>query len=419
MRTFALVDGNNFYASVERVFDPSLIGRPVVVASNNDGAAIARSAEAKALGIKMGQPVHELRDHVRRNDLVIRSANFALYGDISARIVTILRDLFPAVEPYSIDESFVDCGNLPDPVGAAKAARARILQWTGVPCCIGVGGATKTLAKAANKLAKGTADGVVDLRDPRVRASALAGFPVEDVWGVGRRWSARLVADRIVTAQDLVECDPETLRARYGVVLSRTQRELQGFPCADLVEEEPDRQQIICSRSFGREVESQEDVLEAVSTFAVRAAEKMRGRGLSTSGVWVWFNTNAFRSDARQYHPSKVASLVEPTSDTRTILATAHALVRAMYRKGFRYKKAGVGLLDLRPGSVTQADLFTKADPRSAKLMEVLDKTNQRFGRGALGFAASGWRATPRWGMRQERLSQAYTSRWDQLLKVK
>lgn len=414
---FGLVDGNNFYASVERVFDPSLRGKPVVVLSNNDGCAIARSAECKALGVKMGQPIHEVPANIRRQ-LHIRSANFGLYGDISGRIVGILRELFPRVEVYSIDESFVEFPATGDRVEVAHEARARIERWTGIPNCVGIG-PTKTLAKMANKLAKGGA-GIVDLADPHVRQAHMNKFPVEDLWGVGRKWSARLGAEGILTAADLVRADPDTLRSRYGVVLARTQRELQGIACADLQEVEPDRQQIVSSRSFGRECLELEDVLEAVATFASIAAEKLRARSLMCSGVWVWLNTNPFKPDAKQYHPSKAFNLIGPSCDTREISMVARALAKAMYRKGYRYKKAGVGLLDLTHGDMHQGDLFSGIDPRSRAMMEVLDRVNARFGRGTMGIAASALVSRkPVWAMNQKSLSPAYTSRWDQLLRVR
>jgi DNA polymerase V len=414
---FGLQDGNNYYASCERVFDPRLRGKPVVVLSNNDGCAIARSQEAKRLGVKMGQPIHEVPPEVRRQ-LAIKSANFGLYGDLSARIVGILRDLMPSVEIYSIDENFFRFPETGCRIEVAHEARARIEHWIGIPNCVGIG-PTKTLAKMANKIAKGGA-GIVNLADPHVRAAHLAKFPVEDVWGVGRKWAARLGAEGILTAGDLAAAYPETLRSRYGVVLSRTQRELQGVPCSDLVETEPDRQQIVCSRSFGHECVELEDVQEAVATFAARAAEKLRARSLMCSGVWVWLNTNPFKPDAKQYHPSKAFNLIAPSCDTREISMVARALAKAMYRKGYRYKKAGVGLLDLTHGDMHQGDLFAGIDPRSRAMMEVLDKVNAKFGRGTMGIAASALASRkPVWAMNQKQLSPAYTSRWDQLLRVR
>lgn len=413
---FALIDGNNFYASCERVFEPALRGKPVVVCSNNDGCAVARSNEAKALGVKMGQPIHEIPPPVRRQ-LVVRSANFALYGNLSARIVEIQRGLFPRVEVYSIDEQFVDISGIADPHALAKQARERILQWVGIPCCVGIG-PTKTLAKAANKLAKSSEEGIYEIRDPAVQ---LLTFPVEDVWGVGRRFTARLGAEGILTAVDLMRADSETLRSRYGVVLARTQQELLGVPCHHLEEVEPDRKQIVVSRSFGEEVTSKQEVAEAVATFATRACEKLRDRALSAGGIWVWLNTNAFNANRSQYHPSRTINFPVPTSDTREVLRVAAAAVDSMWRPGYRFKKAGVGLLDLAPADVVQGDLFSGTSPRSPALMAALDQANRRFGRGSLGFASA--RRTrapaPAWSMRQQNLSPAYTSRWDQLLRVK
>ncbi|TBV69774.1 Y-family DNA polymerase [Pseudoxanthomonas winnipegensis] len=410
---FGLVDGNNFYASCERVFDPRLRGRPVVVLSNNDGCAIARSHEAKRLGIKMGQPIHEVPTDVRKQ-CIVRSANFGLYGDMSGRVVQVLRDLFPRVEVYSIDESFVSFEGVRDPVALATEARRRILQWTGIPCCVGIG-ATKTLAKAGNKMAKGTTHGVV-----RVERSMLDSYPVEDVWGVGRRFTARLGAEGILTAGDLARADPETLRARYGVVLSRTQMELNGQPCSDLEEVEPQRKELVVSRSFGREVTELADLSQAAATFAIRACEKLRARSLKANGVWVWVNTNPFKPDAPQYHPSQAFNLVRPTSDTREILFVVQGLLKAMHRPGYRYKKAGVGLLDLVDSNVVQGDLFSpQEEPRVSKSMEVMDSINRRFGRGTLGMGSSGWKAKPMWGMRQESLSPAYTTKWSDVMRVR
>jgi DNA polymerase V len=410
-----LVDGNNFYVSCERVFQPALIGKPVVVLSNNDGCAIARSNEAKRLGVKMGQPIFQVPPDVRRQ-LVIRSANFGLYGELSGRVSSILKDLFARVEVYSIDESFVSFDGIRDHHSAAAEARARILKWVGIPCCVGIG-TTKVRAKAGNKVAKKTPHGVIEISDPMRQ---LSEYPVGDLWGIGHRWAARLGQEGILTAADLMRADPKTLRARYGVMMSRVQAELLGHPCSDLQEIEPDRQQIVVSRSFGREVVALDDVQQAVATFAILATEKLRSRSLMCGGVWVWMNTNAFKDGAKQYHPSKAFNLIAPSCDTREVLSVAQALTRAMYRKGYAYKKAGVGLLDLTHGDMQQADLFAQIDPRAAKLMEVLDAANRKFGRGSMGFASAAWRGQkPEWSMRQENLSPAYTSKWSELLRVR
>jgi len=390
--------------------------------SNNDGCAIARSQECKDLGVKMGQPIHEVPSHIRRQ-LRIFSANFGLYGDLSGRVVSVLREWFPRVEVYSIDESFVTFDGVPaeQREAMARQARAQILQWVGIPCCVGIG-PTKTLAKLANKLAKKTPHGVITALPG---SPELETYPVEDVWGVGRKLTAKLGAEGIFTAADLVRADPDTLRARYGVTLARTQRELQGVVCAELEEDEPDRKQIVVSRSFGQEVTSLEDLQQAVSTFAQRACEKLRGRSLQTSGVWVWLNTNPFKSGAPQYHSSKAFNLIGPTSDTREVLQVAQGLAKAMWRPGYRYKKAGVGLLDLTHSDVHQGDLFAGIDPRSQALMDVMDRANAKFGRGTMGMASSAWRskgpalAKPVWAMNQKNLSPAYTTRWDQLVRVR
>lgn len=410
-----LVDGNNFYVSCERIFDPTLRGKPTIVLSNNDGCAIARSNEAKQLGIKMGQPLHEIPSNLRRN-LHVRSANFALYGDISNRVATVLKDLFAQVEMYSIDESFIALDGIKeaDWIPTCVEARQRILKWVGIPTCVGIG-PTKTLAKLANKSAKTTPLGVL-----RATRGLVRRFPVEDVWGVGRKYAQRLKSEGVTTAQHLSEMDPTSLQSRYGVVLARTQKELRGVPCAELEVEEPQRQQIIVSRSFGKEITDLSDLMQATSTFAQRACEKLRRRNLQAGGVWVFFHTNPFK-DVPQYHPHKSLSFVIPTSDTRDILCMVEGLTKAMYRDAYAWKKAGVGLVDLTSKTIVQGDLFAQASPRSTALMNVLDQCNEKFGRGAMSFASSAVAhdTKAKWEMRQSNLSQAFTTRWGELLNVR
>jgi DNA polymerase V len=410
---FALVDGNNFYASCEQVFDRTLRRKPLVVLSNNDGCAIARSAEARALAIKMGQPWHELKHLVRDHGLQMRSANFTLYGDMSARIVTILRDLAPRVEVYSIDESFLDLSRIRNREALGLEIRDRVLRWTGIPCCVGIG-PTKTLAKLANKLAK-KRGGFVDIADPSDCGAALEGFPVEDVWGVGRRWAAKLGARGITTAGQLRDAPPDDILGAFGVVLARTQRELQGRSCMELEDIEPDRQQIMVSRSFGERVEDHAAVAQAIATFAVLACEKLRKRELVTAGVHVFANTDTFRPELPQHHPSRMTALPSATSDTRMVLSTATLLLRKMLRRGFAYKRAGIMLLDLARPADVQADLFTPATTGNTELMGTIDRINRRFGRGTAGFGSTGWRERPDWGMRQNNLSPCYTTRWADL----
>ena len=424
---FGLIDGNTFYVSCERVFDPSLRGKPTVVLGNGDGCCIALSPEAKALGLRIGTPIFQVPDAIRQQ-VQVRSANFALYGDLSARIVTILRDLFPRVEVYSIDENFVDVAGLPDPVATCLEARERILQWVGIPCCVGLG-VTRTLAKAGNKLAK--------VQSKRaVKAGRLAVFhatpanidqlPVEDVWGVGHRFAARLAGEGVTTAADLAALPAEHVRARYGVVLARTQAELRGIACGDLELEEPDRQQIVVSRMFGRDVA---DPMDALATFATVACEKLRMRGLAAGALWVWLDGNPHKGNG--FHLSRAVPLPFPTRDTAEVLQAVRLLARSMQRKDHLYKRGGVGLTDLVRSEARQADLFASIDPRRERGMEMLDRINAKFGRGTVGLGTAGWRvggARPgearrgakdgQWRPVLKTLSPAYTTRWSELLRA-
>lgn len=413
---FALVDGNNFYASCEQLLQPELRGKPLVVLSNNDGCAIARSAEAKALGVKMGHPAHELGQLVRRHGLLMRSANFTLYGDISARVVSILRAATPRVEVYSIDESFVDLSGIRDRLIFARDLRKRIHLWTGIPNCIGIG-PTKTLAKMANKVAKKGA-GVVDLSDKLARAEAMQDFPTDDLWGVGRNWAAKLASMGITTAAQLRDAPTDLILERLGVVLTRTQRELQGIPCAGIEEIEPDRQQIMVSRSFGERVEEHEAVGQAIATFAIRACEKLRKRGLATSALWVFANSDPFRPELGQHHPQRTTTLPTATADTSLILSIVRRLQHGMLRDGVPYKRAGIALMDLARPQDLQGDLFSPAFVGNKAMMETMDRINRRFGSGSVGLAAGGRQNKPAWGMRQRSLSQCYTTRLSDLPQV-
>lgn len=405
---FALVDGNNFYASCERVFQPSLRGKPLVVLSNNDGCAIARSAEAKALGIKMGQPAHELTGLVRRHGLQMRSANFALYGDLSARVVSVLRDAAPRVEVYSIDESFLDVTGIHNRLAFARDLRDKVHRWTGIPNCIGIG-PTKTLAKAANKAAKSGA-GVMDLGERATREAILREFPIGDIWGVGRRLAPKLALLGIETAADLRDAPADDILARFGVTLARTQRELQGHPCHDLEEIEPDRQQIVVSRSFGQRVEDHNAVAEAIATFAVRACEKLRKRGLVAAAVQVFAYSDPFKPELPQHHAGRTLNLPASTADTTVVLQLIRRMLNGLLRDGIGYKKAGVCLMDLARPEHLQGDLFSTSTVGDDRLMSVMDQINAKFGKSTVGIGASGWQARPAWGMRQLQLSPNFTT---------
>lgn len=426
---FALIDGNNFYASCERVFQPKLRGKPLVVLSNNDGCAIARSDEAKALGVKMGQPIHDVPPAIRRQ-LAIRSANFTLYGDMSARVSAILREAAPRIEVYSIDESFLDLTGIGEREAFARELRDRVHRWTGIPNCVGIG-ATKTLAKLGNHVAKDAVrkpgsypaqlGGVADLAalSPQALAKVLAATPVGELWGVGSRWSARLRELGIETALQLRDAPRDLVLQRFGVVLARTQRELAGDPCLVLDEVEPDRQQIMVSRSFGQRVEDHQLISEAFATFAVRACEKLRARGLVTSAIGLFANTDHFRAELRQHHPQRTTNLPRATSDTRVVLDTLRRMQRGFLKDGFAYKKAGVWLMDLGRPEQIQPDFFAPSVIGNDKLMSAMDAINRRYGRGTVGLGATGWRVRPQWAMRQAKLSPHFTTSLRDLPRVR
>lgn len=425
---YALVDGNNFYVSCERVFRPSLRDRPVVVLSNNDGCAIARSNEAKALGIKMGTPYFEIRDKLAAGTVTALSANFGLYGDMSTRMMSLAAGLGPRQEIYSIDECFVDLDGIREAAARARRVRERILQWLDLPCCVGIA-PTKTLAKLANHVAK------TSERKPgsypsefaqvcnlaQLPASdfdaVLAATPAEEIWGIGRRLTEQLQAEGIGTALQVANMDPAMVRRRWGVVLERTVRELQGTPCAALEPVAPAKKEIACTRSFGHTVDQLQDLVEAVSAFTARAAEKLRRQASVAGAVLVFVHTSPFRKQDRQYSRSVVVPMRKPTSDTALLLAGALAGLRSIYRPGYNIAKAGVMLLDLVDQAQEQTELDLDAPPEDkGRLMAAVDGLNRRYGRGTVtpGSAVAGT-ARRRWMMRQELKTPNYTTSWDEL----
>ena len=424
---FALVDGNNFYVSCERVFRPSLNGRPVVVLSNNDGCAIARSNEAKALGIKMGAPWFQIRHMEDSDGLVALSANFTLYGDMSDRMMSLAAGLGPTQEIYSIDESFIGLqGVRGDLTKRAHAIRARINQWVGIPCGVGIG-QTKTLAKLANHIAK-TAERkpgsypaelaqVCNLAalPPQDLDDVLATTLVEEVWGVGRKLAAQLHEGGVHTVLDLARLDPATVRSRWSVVLERTVRELQGMQCIDLDDAPAPKKQIACTRSFGQAITELAPLVEAVSEFASRAAEKLRQQGGVASQLLVFCHTSPFRPGPR-FNRSIVVPLRRPTADTGELVSAAAASMRRIYKPGYKMAKAGVMLLDLVPGGVLQGevDLEEKDHRDRTRLMVALDALNQRYGKGTVHSAnTGGTNKRQAWVMKQERCTPQYTTRWE------
>lgn len=416
----ALIDCNSFYASCERVFRPDLRRTPIVVLSNNDGCVIARSADAKPY-VKMGAPWFEIKNDVRRWGIVPFSSNYALYGDISERVMTVIESLVPALEVYSIDEAFADLTGIPGSMEAlGREIRAQVLQRTGIPTGVGIA-STKTLAKLANYAAKKwhkQTGGVVDLREPERRDKLLKVTPVEEVWGVGRRMTAHLQGMNIKTAWELSQADPWTLRKQFSVVIEKTARELRGTPCLTLEEAAPPKQEICCSRAFGKRLREIEPIREAVAAYAARACEKLRGQQSLTKRVRVSIRTGMFNPDEVKYAKGIICELPYPTDDTRLITRAAVAGLDHLFRDGFAYAKAEILLLDLRQRGEFTDDMFAETQPAVAEqVMGVLDEINAKWGRGTL--RPGRVPIAPDWGMKREMMSPSYTTRWDQLWTVR
>jgi DNA polymerase V len=416
----ALVDVNSFYASCEQVFDPRLVGKPVVVLSNNDGCVVARSAEAKALGIRMGEPWHLVG--ARGAGVVALSSNYALYADMSNRVMRILGDAAPALELYSIDEAFLDLTGVAAPAALGAELRRRIRQWTGLPVCVGIG-STKTRAKIANHVAKKRAQhaGVFDLEALAggEQTQLLRDIDVGEAWGIGARLTARLAAFGVRNVADLRDAPRVAVREHFGVVVERTARELAGEACLTLEEVTPRKKQIMCSRSFSRDVETFEALREAVLTYVTRAAAKLRDEGSVAGALQVFVMTNPFKPERPQYSRGCTVPLAGASDDTLQLAATALRGLQAIYRQGFRYKKAGVMLVELAPKAQRQATLFDDAEQlrRRDRLNTALDRINGRFGRDTVHLAGSGVERA--WAMCRRNVSAAYTTGWDDLPVVR
>lgn len=436
---YALVDGNNFYVSCERAFRPSLKNHPVVVLSNNDGCAIARSNEAKALGIKMGAPWFQIKHFEQSHGLVALSANFTLYGDMSSRMMTVASAMGCEQEVYSIDECFVDLTGIKgDLTARGQAIRSRILRWIGIPTGIGIG-ATKTLAKLANHVAK-SADRkpdsypahlarVCDLSalSPDELDAVFAATDVGEVWGVGRKISQQLIDADIKTVRDLVRINPSTIRSRWSVVLEKTVRELQGQSCIDLETMQAPKQEIAHTRSFGEPVTALEPLIEAVSEFTSAAAAKLRKQQSLAGQILVFVRTSPFRKGA-QYSQSVTVPLRRPTANTALLIESAIAGLRAIYKSGYLMMKTGVILMDLQSNAIEQGELDLQDDTglEQTKLMGVLDSLNDRFGKGAVTLACTGasenqlaGKDQRQWAMKQQRRTPHYTTNWADVPMVK
>lgn len=414
---FALVDCNNFYVSCERVFNPKLMGKPVVVLSNNDGCVISRSNEVKTLGIQMGVPYFQIDQLCRQHGIKVFSSNFTLYGDMSRRIMQILKDLCPDMEVYSIDEAFLRLDSLAeDPYRYAQKIRDTILQQTGIPVSIGIA-PTKTLAKVANHIAKKEIKrGVFDLNDMTVKDIVLQNFKVEDLWGVGRKWSKRLYKLNINTAAELISKPESYTRKHFNVMMSRLVKELKGISCFSL-EEMQTKKNIICSRSFGRPLKQLKDISEALSHFCAKACEKARHQKTKAQAVYVYFRTSRFNKDTVFHAANDAQTFVTPSNDTIFITSVVRRLAKKIYRPGLDYKKAGIVLLNMAPEKNFQADFFEKKRVDNKNIMSLMDRLNNRFGSRTLFLAAAGIKK--RWAMKQVHRSPRYTTCWRELVRVK
>jgi DNA polymerase V len=420
-KLFALIDCNNFYVSCERLFNPKLEGKPVVVLSNNDGCVVSRSAEAKACGVKMGVPFFKITDLVKQYGIIAHSSNYALYGDISERIMAILAKFSPSQEIYSIDECFLDFTGMPDRIGHARMIRQAIKQQAGVPVCVGIA-ATKTLAKLANFTAKMSTDsgGVFDFSSLTDEESdkIFARLPARQVWGVGRKLGEHFEQMGILTVKDLRESSTELMRKQFSVVIERTIRELRGQSCLSLTEIAPVRKQILSSKSFGKYVYELSDLEQAVATYMATAAAKLRVDNSLAGALQVFIKTNRYAEADQLYSQTATVTLKVPTDDSMALARAAIEALRQIYKPGYAYQKAGVCLMDLSSVNERQLSLFQSptASAKSEKLMKLMDATNSSMGRGTLYLAAEGQNHS--WQIKCNYKSPEYTTSWKELAVV-
>jgi DNA polymerase V len=419
----ALADCNNFYVSCERVFRPDLIGKPVAVLSNNDGCIVARSQEVKDLGIKMGVPVFQVQNLIKRHRIQLFSSNYTLYADMSARVMAILEAFTPRLEVYSIDEAFLDLTGVcsDDPIAYGQGIKRTVFRATGIPVCVGMG-PTKTLAKLANFAAKKwkQTSGVLDLSDPLRREKLMKIVPVDEVWGIGSRTADKLNRLGIQTVWDLA-CQPaDRIHNQFNIVTARTVLELNGVSCLEWEEIAPDKQQIVCSRSFSRRLTEYRELAEALAAFGSRAAEKLRGQNSVAGGLTIFLRTNPFNPKEPQYQRVAGTRLPTSTQDTRVIVGAANRLLKEIFRAGYHYQKCGVQLSHIQPATLPeQRDLFEReafAHTESEKLMQAVDRINRRFPKG-IAIAAAGFQQD--WQPKAERMSKRYTTDWRELVIIK
>ncbi|MGE5479955.1 MAG: Y-family DNA polymerase [Chloroflexota bacterium] len=423
----ALIDCNNFYASCERVFNPSLRGKPIVVLSNNDGCVVARSNEAKAIGIKMGEPIFKAKSLVERHGVYVFSSNYALYGDMSRRVHQMLAEFTPEIEIYSIDEAFLNFENVrfiendllqSDPVAYGRMIRKKILKSTGIPVSVGIA-PSKTLAKLANNRAKKVPanDGVCALDTPEKIMAALKQVPIEDVWGVGRQYGKMLRAYSISTAYDLATAPDAFVRQRMSVIGLRTKRELLGEPCLPMELFAHKKQSICTSRSFGEMQTEYDQLREAVTTFAGKCSYKLRKQSTECNLITIFIHTNMHRPELGVYSNSETLRLPEATNSEFELARAAEAALKRIFREGYYYKKAGAIVSGIVPETPRQLAIFGSANrDKEIAASKAMDEINDRFGRESIKLAAQGVRR--RWKLRQEQLSKHFTTRWDHILEI-
>jgi DNA polymerase V len=416
-KVFALIDCNAFYVSCERVFNPKLNNKPVVALSNNDGCIIARSKEAKALGIKMGVPLFKVKDIVERENVIVFSSNYTLYADMSRRVMNIISEFTPSIEVYSIDEAFIELTNMNvDYESYARHMRKVILQYTGIPVSIGIA-STKTLTKVANHIAKDdeSLEGVCSLIQHENLDQVLEDTNVADVWGVGRQLSKKLIANGIFNAKLLKNCEDAWVRKMMSVNGLKTVSELREISCLDLEETSATRKSCCTTRSFGKPLINLEDIEQAVTTFARRATERIRGENLIASTVSVFLRTNPFDRN-RYYSNSSTTTLSYPTYDTVQIVKTALQLTKIIFRENYKYKKAGVLLSGFYEKGTETKDLFSEAGYRSPKLMSAVDQINERYGSDTIQIATECQMG--KWKQKRKNCTQSYTTQLDNVLLI-
>ncbi len=415
MKSIAIIDVNNFYVSCERVFNPKLENKPVVVLSNNDGCAISRSNEAKTLGIKMGTPWFKLKEFAKQENVTALSSNYTLYLDMSHRVMTLLSKFSPEQEIYSIDESFLDLTTFKskDLIKYSQQIKTKIKQWTGLPVSIGIG-STKTLSKLANHIAKKNSSfkGVCNLNvmDQNTLETWMSHIPVNEVWGVGRSLAPKLNQLGIISVLDLKLADPDYIRQQFSIVLEKTVRELNGVMCMELKNIEEPNKEIMVSRSFGRRVKDKQELIEAITSYTSRAAERMRKQESVATSLYVYIRTSP-HDDKKQYANGVNIPLFQPTDDSMVLTNAALLGLDYIYRDGFDYQKAGVTLCNLTSKHKMQGNLFN--DTIAHSRMKIMDIINQRW-KGKLKLGSEG--VTKEWEMKAQFKSRNYTTDWDQLM---